>query len=201
MLPALFVAAGAVYFLLRDRKAKYPHNMYDCATGQKYVAKTEADHQRMADLGYVHNMNECMIDPPVADDDQFDDMDEETIEEVWSNEDDTVKVFKVGFLMGLRYDNGVDERYYRYVYVIGNNIGSSFVTYSSDRGTETVQGISRVAVFSTKEEAISEATKEDDDSGGSPQKPDEPYTPPPSSGRPSIPSLGVTQLSPSFGGM
>ena len=141
-------------------------------------------------------------DPPRPDEDQFDDMDEETIEEVWSNEDGLVKVFKVGSLMGLRYDNGVDERYYRYVYVIGNSDGSSFVRYNTDRGTETIAGVDRVAVFATKELAIAEATKEDD-SGGSPQKPDDPTPPPPSNPRPSLPDLGggMQQLSPTFGGM
>lgn len=141
-------------------------------------------------------------DPPQADEDQFDDMDEETIEEVWSSEDGLVKVFKVGSLMGLRYDNGVDERYYRYVYVIGNADGSSFVRYNTDRGTETIQGVERVAVFATKELAIEEATKGDDEDDGSPMKPEDPTPPPPSNPRPSLPPMGGTQqLSPSFGGM
>lgn len=142
-------------------------------------------------------------DPPRPDEDQFDDMDEETIDEVWSNKDGLVKVFKVGSLMGLRYDNGVDERYYRYVYVIGNSDGSSFVRYNTDRGTETIAGVNRVAVFATKELAIAEATKEDDDDGGSPMKPEDDDSKPPTSPyNPALPPMGgLQQLSPSFGGM
>ena len=196
MLPALVVGVGLVYFFLRDQKAKYPHNMYDCATGEKYVAETEADHQRMADLGYVHKMSECSIDPPQPDDDQFDDMDETTMEEVWSNEDGLVKVWKMGVLMGVRYDNGVDQRRYEYHYRVGNSDGSAFASEATGGGS------SKAIQFKTESLAIAYATKEDD-SGGSPQKPDDPTPPPPSNPRPSLPDLGggMQQLSPTFGGM
>ena len=39
--------------------AKYPHDMFDCSTGKKYVANDESDHKRYAALGYVHSLSEC----------------------------------------------------------------------------------------------------------------------------------------------
>ena len=39
--------------------AKYPHDMYDCTTGKKYVAEDESEHNRYASLGYVHSLSEC----------------------------------------------------------------------------------------------------------------------------------------------
>ena len=57
----IVVVAGLAWLLLRDSKPAYPHDMYDCSTGTKYVAETEADHTRMAALGYVHTMTECEL--------------------------------------------------------------------------------------------------------------------------------------------
>ena len=41
--------------------SKYPHEMYDCATGDSYTANNETEHQGYADLGYVHSMSECKL--------------------------------------------------------------------------------------------------------------------------------------------
>ena len=37
------------------------HTMYDCETGDEYVAYTQEDHERYAALGYVHDMSECKM--------------------------------------------------------------------------------------------------------------------------------------------
>ena len=59
-----YLIIGGVGYLIfmMFKKPKYPHDMYDCSTGQKYIAKTKADHDRMASLGYVHSMSECVIE-------------------------------------------------------------------------------------------------------------------------------------------
>ena len=46
-----------------------PHLMYDCATGQAYEANTQEDHERFAEMGYVHDLSECKI--PEDDDEAF----------------------------------------------------------------------------------------------------------------------------------
>lgn len=50
-------------------EAKYPHDMYNCETSEKYVAYSEVDHNLYADLGYVHDLRECKInsDPGMSD--------------------------------------------------------------------------------------------------------------------------------------
>ena len=40
----------------------YPHSMFDCATGQEYIAYTEDDHNQYEKLGYVHDLSECNIE-------------------------------------------------------------------------------------------------------------------------------------------
>jgi hypothetical protein len=37
----------------------YAHSMYDCKTGDEYIANTEEEHNEYAALGYVHDMNMC----------------------------------------------------------------------------------------------------------------------------------------------
>ena len=37
----------------------YAHSMYDCKTGDEYIANTEEEHNEYAALGYVHDMGEC----------------------------------------------------------------------------------------------------------------------------------------------
>jgi len=37
----------------------YAHSMYDCKTGEEYIANTEEEHNDYAALGYVHDMDEC----------------------------------------------------------------------------------------------------------------------------------------------
>lgn len=37
----------------------YPHSMYDCQTGKEYTAYNEEKHNYYANLGYVHDLNEC----------------------------------------------------------------------------------------------------------------------------------------------
>ncbi len=144
--------------------------------------------------------------PPRPEEDQFDDMAEETIESVYSG--DGFTVFKVGFLSGLKYDNGTDERRYEYSYVIGNESGSGFVSANSDRGTRTIQGQPRVLVFATKRDAIEYAERPRDNDPSDPTSPqpqpqpedDEPSPPPVL--EPELPSFGggMTNLSSGVGG-
>jgi hypothetical protein len=37
----------------------YAHSMYDCKTGEEYIANTEEEHNDYAALGYVHDMKVC----------------------------------------------------------------------------------------------------------------------------------------------
>ena len=39
----------------------YPHEMFDCETGESYTANNEAEHEEYVDLGYVHSMSECEL--------------------------------------------------------------------------------------------------------------------------------------------
>lgn len=48
-------------------EATYPHDMFDCATGKKYIAYSEVDHTQYANLGYVHAMSECKINSNIND--------------------------------------------------------------------------------------------------------------------------------------
>lgn len=43
-----------------------PHLMFDCETGQSYQADDQATHERLAALGFVHDLDECdLTNPPV----------------------------------------------------------------------------------------------------------------------------------------
>jgi len=155
---APIVAAGIAYILLRTPKAKYPHSMYDCATGEEYTANTEAEHQAFADLGYVHKMSECPMpeSPDVIDPADYPD----TLEEVWSNDDGLVKVWKVGIAMGR---NAV----YEYHYQVGNADGSSFVSESQAGNTNP-----RIVRFSTKQKAIDYILDKTDEEPSRPGEPE-----------------------------
>ena len=182
MIP-LLIAVGAVYLLLRDHEAKPSEPSKPEDSGEDFK-------------------------PPVPVPDQFDDMAEETIEKVYSG--DGFAVFKVGFLQGLKYYDGTDNRRYDYSYVIGNPEGTGFTSANSDRGTRTVQGQKRVIVYATKRDAIEDAERpreprpsdptspqpeaepeDDDDDGGS-----RPSLPP----RPDYGFGGLTNLSSGIGG-
>lgn len=146
-------------------------------------------------------------DPPRPADDQFEDMDEETIEKVYSG--DGFAVFKIGFLMGLIYDDGTDQRRYEYSFVIGNEEGTSFVSANSDRGTRTIQGQKRVMVFPSRQAAIEDAERprgNDPNDPTSPQPQPQPEEDEPEPPRPPMPPLapgfgGMPSLSPNFGGI
>lgn len=176
MIPAL-LAVGVVYLLLRDGKG-------------------------VEDPQTPEDPEPDVPQPPRPAPDQYDGMARETIEKVWSG--DNVAVFKVGFLMGVLYDNGTDERYYDYSFVVGNPEGTGFTSANSDRGTRTVQGQPRVLVYATKRDAIEAAEKPKDDDG--PMKPPEdderPSTPnpllPPIGG--GLSTGGSTNLSSGIGG-
>lgn len=133
----------------------------------------------------------CILDPdyspPQAVPDQFDDMPETTLEECWSNDDGSVKVWKIGTLYGLLYDNGTDERYYEYYYAIGNADGSTFRSESSGSGgTQTTR-------YATKEAAIAKASEGEESEPGSPEtEPVNPNPEPqPEPGLPLQPSTGL----------
>tara|TARA_R110000824_G_scaffold158767_2_gene332808 strand:+ start:183 stop:728 length:546 start_codon:yes stop_codon:yes gene_type:complete len=131
----------------------------------------------------------CILDPdynpPQAVDDQFADMPETTKEEVWANDDGSVKVWKMGTLYGLLYDNGTDERYYEYYYAIGNSDGSTFRSESmGSGGTQTTR-------YATKELAIAKIN-EDEEPGSPETEPVNPNPEPqPEPGLPLKPSTGL----------
>ena len=143
MIPAL-IAVGVAYLLLRDRDSG-----------------TTVDEPSSPD--------EDPFIPPQPVPDQFDDMAEETIEKVYSG--DGFAVFKIGFLQGLKYDDGTDNRRYDFTYVIGNEEGTSFTSANSDRGTRTVQGQKRVVVYATKRDAIEYAERPRDNDPNDPTSP------------------------------
>ena len=43
----------------------YPHTMYDCKTGKAYQARSVQEHTAMTALGYVHDLSECTVRPPM----------------------------------------------------------------------------------------------------------------------------------------
>ena len=189
---APIVAAGIAYILLRTPKAKYPHPMYDCSTGEEYTANTPEEHQAFADIGYVHKISECpMPDSP----ERIDPADyPDTLEEVWSNDDGLVKVWKVGIAMG-------SNAQYEYHYLVGNADGSSFVSESQAGTSDT-----RRVRFSTKQEAIDYILAETDEE---PSSPTDPQTEPDEDTTPTGPTLptrpgndlgGYTNLSGGMGG-
>ena len=61
--------SGNAGFTIEDRRVctpgsvettnDYAHSMYDCKTGDEYIANTEEEHNEYAALGYVHDMNMC----------------------------------------------------------------------------------------------------------------------------------------------
>ena len=141
--------------------------MYDCSTSIEYIANTPEEHQAFADLGYVHKMSECPIEPEFEPIDPADYPD--TLEEVWSNDDGLVKVWKVGIAMGRNAT-------YEYHYQVGNADGSSFVSENQAGTSKT-----RTVRFSTKQKAIDYILDagEEPSSPTDPQtEPEEEYTPP-----------------------
>ena len=168
------VVAGLFLFLMKEGsdqapdRTEYPHSMFDCATGTEYVANNKSEHNRFASLGYVHSMSECPT-PEGFDPSDYPD----TMEEVWSNDDGLVKVFKIGVHYG-----GEGGRY-EYYYVVGNADGSSFVS-ESQAGTTALKR----KRFSTKREAIEYIERPQDNDPNDPTSPeaepedDEEPTPP-----------------------
>jgi hypothetical protein len=171
----VLIAVGAMYLLLRDHESK-PSKPED--SGEDFK-------------------------PPVPVPDQFDDMAEETIEKVYSG--DGFAVFKVGFLQGLKYDDGTDDRFYDYSYVIGDEEGSGFMSSNSDRGTRTVQGQPRVMVWATKRDALEYAERPRDDDPLDPVRPEPDDDPKPLPPNPYQPDNGLgggfTNLSSGLGGL
>ena len=43
----------------------YPHTMYDCKTGKAYQARSYQEHRTMTRQGYVHDLSECPVRPPM----------------------------------------------------------------------------------------------------------------------------------------
>tara|TARA_R110002110_G_scaffold248989_3_gene465179 strand:- start:153 stop:683 length:531 start_codon:yes stop_codon:yes gene_type:complete len=125
---------------------------------------------------------------------EYPDEPENTIEEVWSNPDGDVKVWKIGVTTFKRnYENYQTSTVYSwepstsYHYQIGNSDGTLFTRESTGFQNET-----KITTYSTKEAAIVEASKtEEEPEPDTPQTPPEPEPPTP----PPPPSI-----TPSFGG-
>ena len=143
MIAPVIAVGVAAWLLLREPKAKYPHDMFDCATGKKYVAKTEADHERMAGLGYVHSMDECAM-PETPDPEVAPDLQKWTDTASWSGEyakkgyDGTERV--VWFLTtGIRFTDGTTEMSDTTYILIGNKNHTAFRRTNSDKGTVDIK--------------------------------------------------------------
>ena len=202
---APIVAAGIAYILLRTPKAKYPHSMYDCATGKEYTANTEAEHQAFADLGYVHKMSECPMpeDPSPTTPDPSETKWTDTAS--WSGEE-----FSTGpggenvvwvYRRGIRFQDGSTEMDDNEYIVIGDKVHHNFLRSSSDRGTidipkrftggttdqQNVQVFSSLETALAKADSLSNPEPTDPNDPTQPQKPDEPEDEPTSPGLPTRP--------------
>lgn len=135
-------------------------------------------------------------DPTQAVPDQFADMAEITWEAVYTVGDDTV--WKYGVLMGLLYDDGTDDRYYEYHYLIGNSTHTSFTRESSTFfGHLQIDGY-WAKVYANEAAAIAEADRlNEPDDGSSPQPQPQPQ-PDDDDDAPSLPPY-VNPTLPSFG--
>ena len=60
----VFIAMKNAFYT--DPDTFTPHLMFDCDTGQSYQANDQATHERLAALGFVHDLSECdsFIGPP-----------------------------------------------------------------------------------------------------------------------------------------
>ena len=170
-----------------------PHLMYDCKTGESYEAKTQADHERYASLGYVHNMNECSpVLPQAPTQAGF------KIESVYSNGSYTL--FCLYQLEGGSYvqpDSGltIDEtNYVKVGHIVGDPLGTGFISEPSGGYDFTLDGVEykKVSIFTEESGKAYIDSKVDD--GGSPLTPEaQPEDEPPSSPSPEYrpqPSLG-----------
>jgi len=116
----------------------------------------------------------CGLDPdytpPRPNDDQFADMDEETWDAVYVAGERTV--WAHGVLMGLLYDDGTDNRYYEYHYIIGNANHTTFVREADGTYGHIFNGMAKV--YANEAAAIAEADRlnEPDDDGTSPVQPE-----------------------------
>jgi len=118
----------------------------------------------------------------------------DTMDQVWTNDDGLVKVFKIGVHYG-----GEGGRY-EYYYVVGNADGSSFVS-ESQAGTSALKR----KRFSTKREAIEYIERPRDDPSptgpqAEPEDDDEEPTAPSLPTRPDNGFGGMTNLSSGMGG-
>jgi hypothetical protein len=130
--------------------------------------------------------------PPVAEENQFADMDEITWDAVYATEgtgDNPDRyVWKHGVLMGLLYESdgqnlGTDDRHYEYHYIIGNESHTTFVRDSDGTYGHLFNGMAKV--YPDEDSAIIEANRlnapddgnspqpddDDDDTGGIPLQP------------------------------
>ena len=193
MLAPVIAVGIAAWLLLKEDKAKYPHDMFDCATGQKYVAETAADHERMAGLGYVHSMDECaMPETPTKPEDSSDLPPQKWTDTAsWSGEyakkgyDGTERVVWF-FQTGIRFVDGTSEMDDTTYILIGNKTHTSFRRTSSDRGTIDINkkytggtsNVQNAVVYASLEEAEAEVDRlsvepEYDPTSPQPQKPPE----------------------------
>lgn len=138
MIPVVIGFGILAFLLLREQKAKYPHSMYDCATGTEYIANTPDDHEEYATLGYVLSMSECEISPdePTAPD---------PAETVWTDTSTWSGEYSASgsggehvvwfYTRGIRYQDGSTEMDDTTYIVIGNKTHTSFGRANTDRGT------------------------------------------------------------------
>ena len=144
MIPVVVGFGLLAFLLLREQKAKYPHSMFDCATGKEYIANTPDEHEEYAALGYVHKMSECKIQTPdpieptkPARPDPAETKWTDTA--TWSGESSASGSggeYVVWFYTkGIRFQDGSTQMSDSTYIVIGNKTHTAFQRANSERGT------------------------------------------------------------------
>jgi len=158
------VAAGIGLFALKKLmgtpKAKYPHTMYNCNTGQGVEVETEEQHQQYADGGWVHEFSECPIDSTFGRDygdfdyeDSVDDMsDVQSKYDIVFEDSDVLDNTAVFRIQSLSYDPLRGRRgYYK---TKGYVIASTQNINASGRPTSFNYDGDSIRMFSTMDAAI-----------------------------------------------
>lgn len=143
ILPVIGIALAKGLFD-KNKKAKYPHMMYNCNTGEGVEVFTPAEHNQYKDGGFVHDLAECPLDSTFGRDygdfdydDSVDDLEsQDQYTEVYSDPAFVgVAIYKV---MQLNYDPARGRRgYYQLKYFViaesGANGRPSSFNYDGDR--------------------------------------------------------------------
>jgi len=169
-----------------------PHIMYDCKTGIGYEANTQADHDRYASLGYVHNMNECSpVLPQAPTQAGF------KIESIYSNGSYTL--FCLYQLEGGAYEDpqsGIvsdNTAYNKVGHIVGDPLGTGFISEATGGYDFNLDGVEykNVRIFTEASgRAYIDSKAEPQEDPLAPEVQPEDETPSPSPAINPTPSLG-----------